>query len=155
MFAFARTQKQRRGSRPGHQYGFTLLELMIVVTVIAILAGIAISSYEYAMRKSRRATAQGCLMEASQYMERFYTTNLKYNETSVIPPATPVAVKKPKDICSAESQRFYQVRFLNDVDPTATTFTIEAIPQGKQAKDSCGTMTVNQTGKRTPETGCW
>jgi len=143
MFATVRTKKTGRGGAPGRQRGFTLLELMIVVTVIAILAGIAISSYEYAMRKSRRATAQGCLMEASQYMERFYTSNLTY-----------VGAKEPDEICSAESQKFYAMDSI-DASLTATTYLLQATPQGKQAKDSCGTMTVNQTGAKTPTTDCW
>ncbi|MFT3806031.1 type IV pilin protein [Arenimonas sp.] len=143
-------KRERRGFVPGRERGFTLLELMIVVTVIAVLAVIAISSYEYAMRKSRRATAQGCLMEASQYMERFYATNLRYDQTNA---ATPVAVNAPSTICSSDSQRFYDVSFVGSV--TQTTYTIQIVPQGKQAKDSCGTMTVNQTGTKTPATGCW
>lgn len=150
MFASVRTTKTRRGYVPGRERGFTLLELMIVVAVIAVLAVTAISSYEYAMRKSRRATAQGCLMEASQYMERFYTTNLRYDQTT---DATPVAVRTPAQVCSSESQRFYTMSFVGTVGQT--TYTIQAAPTGKQTKDSCGTMTINQTGVKTPATGCW
>lgn len=144
MFAFGRSKQKRRGQRPGHPRGFTLLELMIVVLVVAILGTIAVSSYEYAMRKSRRSTAQGCLMEAAQYMERYYATSLTY-----------VGAKSPALICSAEVQRFYTVRFFNNVVPTQSAFTLEAIPQGKQAKEKCGTMTVNQTGTKTPTADCW
>ena len=39
--------------------------------------------------------------------------------------------------------------------PTATTFVIQAVPQGRQARDSCGTMSMNQTGRRLPEGDCW
>ena len=43
--------------------GFTLLELMIVVGIIAILASIAYSSYRNQVIKSRRAAAATCLQE--------------------------------------------------------------------------------------------
>ena len=55
--------------------GFTLLELMIVVMIVAILAALAISGYDHATRKSRRAAAKGCLTEAAGALERYYTVN--------------------------------------------------------------------------------
>jgi prepilin-type N-terminal cleavage/methylation domain-containing protein len=54
------------------QKGFTLIELMIAVVVIAILAAIAYPSYQDSVRKSRRADAKSALMEHAQFMERTY-----------------------------------------------------------------------------------
>lgn len=135
---------------PGKRYraGFTLLELMIVVLVIAILASLAIAGYDFAVLKTRRSAAQGCLAEAAQFMERFYTTNLNY-QTDL----AGAAVSLPR--CSADVASYYAVGFVAG-QPTATTFTIEAIPQGSQIKEKkCRTMTVNEKGLRTPASGCW
>src|SRR3546814_11828061 len=58
--------------------GFTLLELMITVAVVAILATIAYASYQDQIIKSRRAAGATCLQERAQFLARFYTTNLSY-----------------------------------------------------------------------------
>lgn len=127
--------------------GFTLLELMIVVVVIAILAVLAVSSYQFANVKARRNAAKGCLTQGAQYMERYYTTNMKY--TGAPSPAT---------ICDAETQKFYTVSFSGT--PDATTYTVQAVPTAKQKDSTCGTLTLNQAGTKTATgtggvTGCW
>ena len=59
--------------------GFTLLELMITVAVIAILAAVAYPSYSEYVAKSRRATTAGLLLQSQQWMERFYTEKGLYS----------------------------------------------------------------------------
>ncbi|GAB3390656.1 type IV pilin protein [Lysobacter fragariae] len=132
-----------RHARHRRVAGFTLMELMITVAIVAILAMIALPSYDWAMVKTRRGAAQGCLTEAAQYMERYYTTNMKY--TGAVLPT-----------CSSDVGGNYILSF--SVAPDASKYTLQAVPQGHQAdkETTCGTMTIDQTGKKTSTTtNCW
>ena len=60
------------------QKAFTLIELMIVVSIIGILAGIAYPSYQDSVIRSRRADAKGALMSFTNAMERHFTENNSY-----------------------------------------------------------------------------
>ena len=60
------------------QGGFTLIELMIVVAVVAILAGIAYPSYQSAVRKGKRAQGRTAILELLQQQERYMTQNNSY-----------------------------------------------------------------------------
>lgn len=120
----------------GAERGFTLIELMVVVVVIAILASIAYPSYSRFVVKSRRATAAGCLMERAQEMERYYSTNLTY-------------VGAPNPAACQDVSSFYALSFNGAV--AARSYSLRAVPQGAQAtKDAeCGTLLVNEKGERT------
>jgi len=123
--------------------GFTLIELMIVVAIIAILAAISFPAYINYTTNSRRAAATACMMELSQFMERHYTTNLRYTTPAGAAPALP-------DLsCRTDLARFYTMGFNGTV--TAPAYSLQAVPQGIQASrdTKCATLRVDQAGVRT------
>lgn len=120
--------------------GFTLVELLIVVFIIAVLAAIVYPSYMDSMVRVRRDSAKTCLTEVGQFMERFYTTNLRYDQT-----LAGVAVALPPCSSGADVANFYTVTL---AAVAQRTYTLQATPQGAQAtRDTlCGTLGLNNTG---------
>ncbi|MGO4260102.1 type IV pilin protein [Lysobacter sp. TAB13] len=136
-----RTRSIRRA--PSLERGFTLMELMVVVAIVGILAGIAIPTYQDSVRKSRRGQAKADLVEAAQAMERYYTVNGSYAGASLLFNRSP----QTGDIQ-------YAIAF--DKAPTAQKFGIKATPQGPQTKDRCGELSIDSTGvKRPDDPACW
>ena len=61
-----------------HGHGFTLIEAMLVLLLLAILASIAYPTYREAILKSRRAEAKAALLKLMQQQERYYSLHATY-----------------------------------------------------------------------------
>jgi type IV pilus assembly protein PilE len=150
------------------QQGFTLIELMIVVAIVAIIAAIAYPSYINSVVKTKRAAAEGCLSEYANYMERFYTINLRYDKASdgvtvnpVLPPAS-VTLDCATAANSGADYTFTVAAIAPNAAANPNTYIVTATPKGAQASrdTKCGTLTINQIGTRTKSgsgtlADCW
>lgn len=130
-------------SRYRKNAGFNLIELMIVVSIIGIIAAIAYPSYLEQVRETRRANAQADMLELASYLERFYGENFTYQGAG--------GINQPFGQSPRTGQAYYN---LNLINLTNTGFDVQAVPQGSQAADNCGTMVLDETGAGTPA-GCW
>lgn len=74
-----------------HRRGFTLIEVMIVVAIIAILATIAVPSYTDYLRRGRVQEAVNTLAAARTSMEQFYQDNRSYAAGGACGVAAPAA----------------------------------------------------------------
>jgi type IV pilus assembly protein PilE len=139
-----------RAAHPGRAGGFTLIELMVTVIVVAILASIAIPSYTGQVRKSRRTEAKNALLDLAGREERYMSTNGAYT-------ALGTQLGYPADAWpQATSSGYYNLKITNvaaAVVGTATTagtpatFLITATAANSQAKDTqCASLTVDQKG---------
>ena len=58
--------------------GFTLIEVLITVAIVAILAAITLPSYDRFVRNSRLENARADLLNNAQRLERYYAQNRKF-----------------------------------------------------------------------------
>src|SRR5512138_385581 len=139
--------KQIASRTPTRQSGFTLVELMVTVAVLAIIAGIAYPSYAGHVRKAKRATAQAALMDVAA-KEQAYLLERRSYATSL----ADVGFTLPQEINGA-----YTIALAVDNAASPMTFTVTATPVNSQASGGEQTLTVNQSGARTPTgtSGYW
>jgi type IV pilus assembly protein PilE len=132
--------------------GFTLIEAMVAMTIIAILAAIAIPNYTQYVQRSNRSDARGQLLQAAQWMERWRTERGSY-AGAVLPVALRCAPANTTGIC-----RNYD---LTVAIPNAAAYALTATPvvAGPMNGDVCGAMTLDATGARGQGGGtadiCW
>lgn len=121
-----------------NQQGFSLIELMIVVVIVAILAAVAIPSYRSYMVRSRRVDATRALTDLAARQERYLYSNNTYTKTL-------------SDLGGSSSMAGSYYRMSIDPASTSTSaFSVVATATGTQQRDDkqCQTMTLDQAGRQ-------
>jgi type IV pilus assembly protein PilE len=117
-------------------HGFTLVELMVVVAIIAILAAFAVPAYSRYGFRARRVDGQELLLRIATAQERYYATYNKYGALTDIGFADP----------ALSDNGFYSA----SLSPlTGSTFTATAARRGAQLSDACGSLQLDSTGAKT------
>jgi len=119
------------------QKGFTLIELMIVVVVVAILAAIAIPNYLEQSRKGRRADAVRAVGDLQLALERWRSENPSYANCAGAGCGSGTYPTVP-------TSSYYTIAVSN---ATASTYTITATRAGSQSSDRCGNLSATATTK--------
>ncbi len=121
--------------------GFTLIELMITIGIVAILVALALPSYTQYIRKANRGEAQQLLLNWANNQEIWRASNTTYADENDI---------------AVPSHDYYDFTVTGE---SATAFTLTADPTGNQANDkergvTCDPLTLDQSNAKTPPQ-CW
>ncbi len=140
--------------------GFSLIELMITIAIVAILASLATAAYTSQVQKSRRTDARSALLDLAGREEKLFSTSNAYSDAPSDLGYGGVNAAWPITVGSG----YYQVTVVVP-DPNqggaAGTYSITANTYGMQVNDTtCTSLSVNQLGAQT-STGsgtaatCW
>lgn len=139
--------------------GFTLIELIVVIAIVAILVGIALPTYQDAVRKSRRGQAKADMVELAQRAERWYTVNNSYAGFWAQVEADGLDIS-PRD----GNGPFYDLERDGGTDAAVNEFELTATPiagTGQENDARCMILTLNQAGAKGIDGGtgtpadCW
>jgi type IV pilus assembly protein PilE len=140
--------------------GVTLMELLTVIMILGILAGIAVPTYRTYLVRSQRAEAKIALLQLQTAQEKFYLQNNQY--TDDITTASPNGLGL---LATTETGK-YDVAVVLAADANGTAnqrFTATATPAagGGQTDDTrCGSFSIDERGTRGNSGGggaeyCW
>ncbi len=124
---------------PGRRRGFTLVEIMIAVVIMAVLASIAMPQYLGYVKRGARTRAQTEMMDMASKQEQYLLVNRSYGTASEVLGGSYVL---PENLSTK-----YDFTITTAMSPEPT-YLITFTPKGSQAGDY--TLTLNNAGVKTP-----
>ena len=148
-----KTTKSSQQAAVRNEKGFSLIELMIVVTIVGILAAITIPAYNKNIEKTRRIGAASNLLQFANAMERHYSEQTPFTYAGA------TAGTATTDTFTNQSPKTGVAFYTLSVASTANTYTLTATPTSAQGSDGCGNLTLTNAGVKgvssSTVTECW
>jgi type IV pilus biogenesis protein pilE len=130
--------------------GFTLLELLIVITIMAIIVAIAIPNYTRYVVRAQRVEARNALQAVAQQIDQNYRVTRDYSKLAngdTLSNAT-ISSWGFANIPSNANKR-YEISFVpNTVTPTGYTLQAQAVGKQAQRDKDCAYFFYNQSGTK-------
>ncbi len=127
--------------------GFTLIELMIAVAIIAIIAAIAYPSYQDSVRKAKRLEVQAELTDLAEKLQRYRVVNFTFLQ----PNGNPITLTQLGQTVPLTFPRQGQALYtITLTDVTANTWTLNAVPISGTSQQTDGHNRLNHRGEK-----CW
>lgn len=124
--------------------GFTLIELMITVVIVAILASVAIPSYQSYVIKGNRAAAQQLMLAMANKEEQYLLDNRAYTTVaSNAEVASKLGLSVPTEISSLYTFT------VDNVSSAPPTYRVNATVVAGSRQASDGNLTLDSTGAKT------
>ncbi|MEM6710375.1 MAG: type IV pilin protein [Pseudomonadota bacterium] len=128
--------------------GFTLVELMVALAILAVVAAVAVPLYTAYSERTYATEAQADLLNAAQALELFAAVNFSYEgsaDTDGDGAGDADAGPLAGDIYTPRSAD--QGRYEFNIAAAAGTFTLTAVPQ-VGVMENTGNMTIDEAGNR-------
>ena len=128
--------------------GFSLIELMIVIAIVGVLAAVALPNYNRYIARASRADARSQLLQAAQFMQRFYSANDRFDvdrSNNAVLDQMPANLKQSP----ADGNALYMLAIPAGT-LTNASYVLQMVPvEGtRMANDECATLTFSSTGIR-------
>lgn len=144
--------------------GFTLVELMLCITIVAVLASIMLPAYQGQLKKSQRSIGRAALLEMLARQEQFFIFNKHYADKLVLLgyAADPVTIASDgEEVPQTSTRKIYAISLKNAFPAEMPRqYDLTAVPQLSQAKDLlCGALEISSRGTKSASAGatadCW
>jgi type IV pilus assembly protein PilE len=137
--------------RKHRSLGFSLIELMVTVAIVAILATIAVTSYSTQVQKSRRTEAKSALLDLAGREERLFSTTNAYSNVEAFLGYATGGATVMTNMPFGNNYYTLTVKVPDPSQPAGSpTYLLTANPVGAQANDAtCGAFSLNQLGVQT------
>jgi len=123
--------------------GFTLIELVVAIAILALLVAIAVPSYTSQVLRSNRTEAIDELLRQAGFQQATYTRTNQF----AAPATNPYTINSGRYTINTQ------------ITNAGQGYIITAAPQNAQVNDTCGDLIINQLGQKTVSAGdpqrCW
>jgi type IV pilus assembly protein PilE len=130
--------------------GFTLIDLVVAIAIVAILLRIAFPSYQAYLVRSSRQSAQGELVALANSQEKIFLNSSSYSSS-----ITSAYTGQSGGGLGVTSGNSKDSRYAFSVTSTATTFTLTATPATGTPQAGDGNLTITESGVRTWGSKTW